>query len=426
MAPRILATRRQGGVPRTLVAVAVCLSILLAGACSRQRPSPDVFVGMPTTTSTAPEGPLIVRPPDPEPIEQDTGPEEEWAMGEGGGDAPLAVPDGAPYGPALPFDAGVEVPGDLVFVLVVGSDARPGEEVLAARADSIHLLAVNPRTGTGTLLGIPRDSWVAVPGHGTAKVNAALSLGGPALLAETVRLLTGLPVHYWVVTGFQGLESMVDALGGVNVLVEQRTDDGESGARFEPGWHRFDGGEALAFSRNRKDVPQGDFSRSENQGRVLLAALTKLRAETRDRDGLRAWLGVLLRHVHLEVPASRLDDLAVVARVLGPARVANVVAPGAVGTAGGQSVVLLDDAARDLFVDLRDDATVGRAEPPPPTSAAPSQESAPEEEPAGPPPSTDAPPTSSGPDEPGATSTTSPSSTTSTTSSTGPPLPTLP
>src|SRR5207253_1472155 len=82
----------------------------------------------------------------------------------------------------------------LVFVLVAGSDARPGEDLLHTRADSLHLLCINPATGQGTLLGFPRDSWVDISGHGRGKLNNALALGGPDLLAATVRHLTGLPV----------------------------------------------------------------------------------------------------------------------------------------------------------------------------------------------------------------------------------------
>src|SRR5207253_5947465 len=94
--------------------------------------------------------------------------------------------NGHAYGSALLFRSDIPVPSDLVFVLVAGSDARPNEDVRRTRSDSLHLLAVNPRTHTGTVVGIPRDSWVEVPGHGNQKINQALALGGPPLLVDTV------------------------------------------------------------------------------------------------------------------------------------------------------------------------------------------------------------------------------------------------
>jgi LCP family protein required for cell wall assembly len=256
------------------------------------------------------------------------------------------------------------VPDELVFVLVAGSDARPREDLRRTRADSLHLLAVNPRTLEGTVLGFPRDSWVEIPGHGAGKINTALQLGGPDLLAETVRHLTGLPVDYYVLTGFNGLPAMVDELGGVDVFVDRRMNDSYSGARFEPGWHHFNGAETLAFTRDRHDVPNGDFSRSENQGKVILAALAKMRAEVGDDNGLGHWLDVLVRHVVLDVPMQELRPLAALGRRLEPEFVRNVVVPGRVGTAGSQSVVYLGEDAARVFLDLRPDAVIGASQRP--------------------------------------------------------------
>ena len=273
-------------------------------------------------------------------------------------------PDGGPPGPPIPFlsnRAGID---ETVFVLVTGSDARPGEDIARTRADSLHVVAVNPQLGRGTILGIPRDAWVDVPGHGKQKINSALVLGGPQLLARTVTRVTGMPIRYFVLTGFDGMIRLTDDLGGVNVHLDRRMNDGNSGARFERGWHHFIGTEALAFSRNRKDVAYGDFSRSGNQGIVMLATLAKMRAEIGDEGGLSRWLGALRRHVQLDVGMDDVFALGVTARNLDPRRVANVVASGTVGRAGGQSVVFLDDDARAVFADMADDGVL--RDPPPP------------------------------------------------------------
>lgn len=324
----------------------------------RWESSAEVVVGVPEGTSTSTPGPSI-----PPPTTTTSPPRVLGTVTETPEPPPapaLAPPDGAPWPPPIPFVSSVPVPDHLVFVLVIGSDARPGQDPTRARADSLHLLAVDPTTSRATVVGLPRDSWVDVPGHGRRKINSALVLGGPDLMAQTVRQLTGLPIHYYVVTGFEGFTRLVDELGGVDVPVERRMNDPFSGARFEPGWHHFDGGEALAFSRNRKDSGRGDFSRSENQGLVLLSALAKMRAEVGDDAGVAAWTSVLVKHVALDVPPADLPALGSLARALDPHTTDNVVAPGGTGRAGGQSVVFLDPAAAAaLFDDLRDDAVIG-------------------------------------------------------------------
>ena len=367
--------------------LAACCALLLAGGALgvwvKER-EPAIVVGVPQGTQQAPPGPSVVAAaPDPatpapvDPAADEGGGPGVATAGSGGRLHPraepaaapgLARPDGRPWRPAIPFTTSQDVPDELVFVLVIGSDARPGEPLDRARADSIHLLAVNPTTRQGTILGLPRDAWVDIPGRGRNKINQALALGGPDLMAETVRHVTGLPVHYYVLTGFTGLERLVDELGGVDVRVERRMNDPHSGARLEPGWHRFSGGEALAFSRNRHDVAFGDFSRSENQGKVIVAALAKMRAEVADDDGVAQWTRFLVRHVGLDMPMSQLPALGALARSLDPGRITNVVAPGEVGWAGRQSVVFLTDEAVALFRDLRPDAVVGEATPEPTTT----------------------------------------------------------
>lgn len=339
------------------------------GACSggSQQPAAVVVASTTTTQSTPLTESTLATPPPAPPPPAAPGP----APAVGG----LKPADGRPYGGAVAFRTAAAVPAELTFVLVVGSDARPGQDPRRANADSVHLLAVDPRTGQGTVLGFPRDSWVQVPGRGNAKLTSALPSGGMGLMVDTVRRLTGLPVHYSVLTGFEGLASMVDALGGVDVAVD-RMDDHASGARFERGWHHFNGAQALALARNRKDAPNGDFGRSANQGTLMLAALAKMRAEVGDDGGLRRWIDVLSRHASFDVAPDRLLGLAALARGLDPAGLRNVVVPGRIGTAGRQSVVFLGEEAARLFADLRPDAVPGGATAappaaPPPTTAAP-------------------------------------------------------
>jgi len=444
--------RSQGGAGRGTVifgsrrilagltaAAAVCTGAAGLAGCSSgggRPPRPALVVGVPDGAATATSGPhVITSAPDEGAAKPDSGVFVEGAAFAGTGAEPppsavLAAPDGKPWAPPIPFTTSEAVPDGLVFLLVAGSDARPGEDLLHSRADSLHLLAVNPATGQGTLLGFPRDSWVEIPGHGRGKLNNALALGGPDLLAATVRRLTGLPVDYYVITGFPGLTAMVDELGGVDVLVDRRMNDRNSGARFQRGWHHFTGAEALAFARDRTDVERGDLTRSEHQGLLILSGLAKMRAEVADDGGVGRWLAVLTKYAKLDIPLTRLPALAALARRLDPARLTNVVAPGRVGTTAGQSVVFLTTEAARMFEDLRPDAVLGAAAPDPSASTSTTATTAP----ASPPASSRAPAstTSTSSPEPSTTSSSSPSpgppplfgrssSSTSTTATTFPP-----
>ncbi len=273
-----------------------------------------------------------------------------------GRSAAMLGPNGQAYGKALAFHSQIPIKAGLVFVLIVGSDARPGQNVRKARADSLHVVAIDPATRSGTIVGIPRDTYVEIPGRGEAKINTALGSGGPSLLVEAVRNFTGLPIEYYVLTGFAGFAQLVDDLGGVDVYVPRNMDDKYSGAHFQEGYHHFNGEQALAFCRNRHTA-YGDFTRSENHGRLMLATLAKMRTEVGDDDGLRRWLSVLVNHVELDVSASELEGLAALARRLDPSWLQNVVMPGKTGAAsGGQSVVYAGEAAAAMWGDLRDDA----------------------------------------------------------------------
>jgi LCP family protein required for cell wall assembly len=243
-----------------------------------------------------------------------------------------------------------------IFILAIGSDARPDEQVDRRLADSIHVIGVNPRQGAASILGFPRDSYVPIPGFGEAKINDALYDGGPELVVETVEDLTGIQMDYWVLTSFQGMTSMVNGIGGLRIDIPYAMDDFYSGADFEPGEQVVDGRQALAFARNRHDTPDGDFSRSENHGRLLLAALGQLRSEFRkDPTTIFQWIAVGLQNVQTDLAFDEVFDLMLTAVGINPERVTNVVVPGGIGMAGEASVVILTEGAQAIFDDLADD-----------------------------------------------------------------------
>jgi LCP family protein required for cell wall assembly len=247
-------------------------------------------------------------------------------------------------------------PDKPVFVLVMGNDGRPGDSV--TRGDALHLIGINPGQGRATILDIPRDTFVPVPGLGRTKINAAHVAGGPVLQARAVGDLVGVPVSIVVDTDFAGFMAMVDDLGGVDVDVPVAMNDPLSGAIFPAGPIHLDGGGALAFARNRR-VSGGDFTRSENQGRLLLAGLAKLRNEGTDAAKVLHDVAVFARHGRFDgLSLADLYRLARLAVSLDPANVRNVVMPGSVGNAANQSVVFVGRSAAGLFADFRDDAVL--------------------------------------------------------------------
>lgn len=246
----------------------------------------------------------------------------------------------------------------LVF-LAIGSDAgapRFGRGGSAERglADSIHLIVMDGKRKRGMVIGIPRDSYVPIPGHGTRKINAAMSLGGPGLLVRTVERLSGIKVDYYAVTSFDGLTDLIQGVGGVSVDVDQRVVDKAAGANLRAGRHRLSGPTALSYARARKSLPNGDFGRSDHQGDVLIGSLRTFRDQsTKNPAIVMRWLGLFTREVKTDLPLGETLRLALFARQVKPANLRNVVLSGGPSTAGGASIVRLDAGARQTLANAR-------------------------------------------------------------------------
>jgi polyisoprenyl-teichoic acid--peptidoglycan teichoic acid transferase len=246
-----------------------------------------------------------------------------------------------------------------LYVLVLGSDARPGQGIDKERADSIHLIGINLKTQRATILGIPRDSWVSIPGHGNDKINASLSDGGPQLTVKTVESITGIHIDFYAITSFVGLTNMVNALGGVNVRVTQPMHDQYSGANFDPGTHHMDGKQALQFARDRHSFLSGDLTRSKNQGALMLDALAKFQKSFWD-DPLRLF-GVLKSvwiNIRTSLPAQTLYRLALTAAQIKPSYINNLVVPATTGVEGAQSVVFIEPSAKALYAQMKRTGTI--------------------------------------------------------------------
>lgn len=260
----------------------------------------------------------------------------------------------ASFSPPLP-------PNAPMFVLVIGSDARPGQSVTATRADSIHIVGVDPNRGMASILGIPRDSYVPIPGAGTQKINSALVYGGPELMVRTVEQLSGIHIDAYVLTGFDGFRGIVNAIGGIRTTVPYAMDDPYSRAHFRAGPTHMNGREALAFARDRHDVPGGDVGRSRNQGRLIVSVLREFRADLqRDPLTLLKWAAIGARYLRTDLTLGQTVELLLAVPSIDAAHVRNDVVPGTGGMVGGQSVIRLGSGAQAMFRDLAADGVLGR------------------------------------------------------------------
>lgn len=237
-------------------------------------------------------------------------------------------------------------------VAVIGSDARRGQNVTRSRADSIHFVALDGKGG-GAVVGLPRDSFLTIPGVGRTKITNSLALGGPEATMGALNELTGLPLEGYVMTGFAGFESLLsDVLEGVSVEVPFAINDRWAKASLSAGQQILDGAQALSFARARKTVQGGDFTRSKHQGVILLAAARVVR-----EMGLSAIPGLMEAaepHLETDLTPSQLLTFSAMAVSAELDEDDNVVAPGSPGSAGGASVVFLHSSVSELWEDLAD------------------------------------------------------------------------
>ncbi|MEY3989335.1 MAG: hypothetical protein RI985_416 [Chloroflexota bacterium] len=228
--------------------------------------------------------------------------------------------------PVEPNIATIEVGDDRALtVLLLGTDRRP-QESAPSRSDTILLMRILPDTQQISLLSIPRDLMVDIPGYGVARINAAhvygdlyRSLGsGMSLATKTVSNVVGVPIDYTVVIDFQGFISAIDALGGVTVSVPKALNDakfptmeyGIKEVSFAPGPNTMDGYTALTYSRIRH--PDNDFERMTRQQAVLKGIMLRLQQGgfLAQVDSTADITDALVRHARTDAPRDVIITLA--------------------------------------------------------------------------------------------------------------------
>lgn len=239
--------------------------------------------------------------------------------------------------------AEVETPQPVNF-LILGSDSRASGgdptnwQAGAQRSDVMMVAQLSGDRQSLSLMSIPRDSWVNIPGQGIMKINAAYSLGGADLAMSTVEQLLNVPMHHFMVIDFQSFADLTDQFGGVTIPTAG-------------GQQTFNGEEALTFVRERKGLPNGDFDRQRRHQAWIKAVMGKIfdGQVLANPSEMSRVMTTILQHSAVDsgLTADSLLALGLESRNLRPSKVEFFTAPyTGTGTSNdGQSIVLLNDEA---------------------------------------------------------------------------------
>lgn len=170
-------------------------------------------------------------------------------------------------------------------MLLMGIDST--DEVLeknaVANGDTLILITFNPKTLNATMLSIPRDSYVPIacwPSKAENKITHAAGYGNDCMM-NTIENYLGINIDYYAKINFKGLVKLVDAVGGVDIDVQQTlcTDNSSRDGELcvQPGYQTLDGEHALVYARNRHALVNGDFGRNEHQQEIVLALTNKIK-----------------------------------------------------------------------------------------------------------------------------------------------------
>lgn len=276
---------------------------------------------------------------------------------------------GLPNRPAEPAgDA-----ADAVNILLMGTDRRSDQPTTgdnaevtswvpgAQRSDAIMILHINADRRGASVISIPRDSWVVVPGHGANKINAAFSFGGPSLAVRTIENITDVRIDHLAVIDWDGFKELTDSLGGVTLDIPETVYDHYRHITWTAGRHRMNGKEALDYVGQRAGLPGGDFDRIHRQQYFLRTLLDEtLRQEFRkEPTQVYKILDTLTNNLSVDSgwSAGEMRGLLISLRNLRSANIAYLtVQIKGTGMEGQQSVVYLDAFGNDdLWSAVRED-----------------------------------------------------------------------
>ncbi len=223
-----------------------------------------------------------------------------------------------------------------ILILGYQEDEGNSDTLLAAQLD------VDRRSAT--LVSIPRDSWVAIPGHGNSKINAAIGLGGPKLSARVVADMIGAPIDGTIAVRPEDAKQIVDAMGGLNVNVDEDMDYDDNAGNLHIHLHKGEqyltGGQVLEYIRFRHDATS-DWGRMRRQQAVLRNMLDQL-SQPQQWAKLPRILALAGRDVKTTLSQSQMAALLQIYRGVPDDNVRTFTMPGREGWVGDASVVFVD------------------------------------------------------------------------------------
>ena len=237
------------------------------------------------------------------------------------------------------------------FVVALGIDARPNKSLKGARADTLQIAGMDGKGGGG-ILGVARDTWVALPGGGKGKINSAWSRAGGPAQVQALKSLTRLPIEGYVATGFSGFRGIVNEWGGIPISIPKAIRGSASGVRLKAGSQVLNGTSALAYARERKALADGDFGRSRHQGDLMLAIAIK--AKLAGVGSIPKALTIVSKYSETNLTAAQVLTFAAATYRLSPRAVGHAVVKGATPTIAGQSVVIPDAKSKAAMLAFRD------------------------------------------------------------------------
>ncbi|MGH2513378.1 MAG: LCP family protein, partial [Candidatus Limnocylindrales bacterium] len=253
-----------------------------------------------------------------------------------------AVTGGVAGGVAGVQSGPVPAAGARINILLVGVDSGAGRD--HALTDSMMVVSVDPVGHTASMVSLPRDM-VNAPLDGgqtfAPKLNSLMSYaiahpadfptGGMRTLEDTIGLILGVPIHYYVYADLGSFVNLVDALGGIDINIAKPLDDPTyHGYGVHMGWsvsagpHHFDGSDALAYARIRHPVGESDFTRQARQ-QLLLVALKRQLTSPDLVLRLPALIAAVGHNVETDLPRDQLPSLAAIASEMGPGSIFQVV-----------------------------------------------------------------------------------------------------
>ena len=269
------------------------------------------FTGVAMLSATA--GALVAVSLSSKPFQQSRLRPDEAAMFTKGG----SMATGSLRLPELTRPVNILVLGTKVLAsdLAEGDTQKPGYELVNSfdgPTDTMLLLRFDPEGKKLTALSIPRDTRTSIEGHGIAKINAANTYGGPALTAKTVsELLDGVGIDRYIRVNVQGIQSLVDALGGVTVFVPEdmkyKDDSQHLYINLKQGKQHLDGDKALQLLRFRYDK-YGDIGRVQRQ-QMLMRALMEQALNPATLARLPQILSVIQSHIDTNLSVEELAAL---------------------------------------------------------------------------------------------------------------------